>query len=297
MRTVTDVLREQVESFLLDAKTLFANYSVYVPHQPQYYSDTVYFVHMGTHYWGKLDVEGQRIASKLRVGYQRFADVLGVLLNAQDGSTIQQLKHGRYRVRQFIDQEGEHSYINGEAAYEGFKTEIYEQLGLLEKLHDGKEGEHIYVPDTNALIYNPRFDEWIFNESPIFTLVMMPTVLGELDKHKVNDRNQAVRDKAKQVISQVKDYRRRGNLAEGVTIRKGKISLRTTAVEPNFENTLSWLDKDNNDDRILAGFIEIMRQHIRCPVILVTADINLMNKADFAGLPCIEPPDQTSGSA
>src|SRR5262249_54595194 len=79
----------------------------------------------------------------------------------------------------------------------------------------------------------------------------------------------------------------------GVVIRKDKITLRTLAVEPNFGSSLSWLDRDNDDDRILAGFIEVMRQHPRCPVFLVTGDINLTNKADYAGLPCVPPPEPT----
>ena len=57
------------------------------------------------------------------------------------------------------------------------------------------------------------------------------------------------------------------------------------------DETLPWLKADNNDDRILAGFIEIMREHPRCQVILVTRDMNLQNKAEYAGLPFIEPPE------
>jgi hypothetical protein len=53
---------------------------------------------------------------------------------------------------------------------------------------------------------------------------------------------------------------------------------------------LSWLDPANDDDRILVGFIEVMRQYPRCLVFLVTGDINLANKADYAGLPCVPPP-------
>ncbi len=76
-----------------------------------------------------------------------------------------------------------------------------------------------------------------------------------------------------------------------MTVVRDKITVRSMAVEPDFEKTLPWLDKENDDDRILAGFIEAMRSHPRSPVVLVTADINLTNKADFAGLPCIEPPE------
>ncbi len=36
-----------------------------------------------------------------------------------------------------------------------------------------------------------------------------------------------------------------------------------------------------------------MHQHPRTPVILVTRDINLQNKAEYAGLPFVEPPDSS----
>ena len=37
-----------------------------------------------------------------------------------------------------------------------------------------------------------------------------------------------------------------------------------------------------------------MREHVRTAVILVTRDINLQNKAEYAGLPFVEPPDPVS---
>jgi hypothetical protein len=42
---------------------------------------------------------------------------------------------------------------------------------------------------------------------------------------------------------------------------------------------------------LLAGVIEVMRIRPRSPVLLVTRDINLQNKAEFADVPFIEPPD------
>ena len=55
-------------------------------------------------------------------------------------------------------------------------------------------------------------------------------------------------------------------------------------------NSLPWLQETNNDDRLLAYFLEIMRLHVRSTVILVTGDINLQNKAEYARLPFLEPP-------
>ncbi|MDQ3997680.1 MAG: PIN domain-containing protein [Gemmatimonadota bacterium] len=68
--------------------------------------------------------------------------------------------------------------------------------------------------------------------------------------------------------------------------------MKTIALEPRVEETLAWLDPYNDDDRILAALVEVKRQHPRTPVVLVTRDINLQNKAEYAGLPFIEPPDR-----
>jgi predicted ribonuclease YlaK len=57
--------------------------------------------------------------------------------------------------------------------------------------------------------------------------------------------------------------------------------------------SLPWLDAANRDDRFLASAIEIMRQHPRSAVTIVTRDINLQSKAELASIPFVEPPDPT----
>ena len=57
------------------------------------------------------------------------------------------------------------------------------------------------------------------------------------------------------------------------------------------EQTLEWLDPTSGDDRIIAGVIDAMRRFPRSTVVLVTADVNLQNKAAFASLPFVEPPE------
>lgn len=60
------------------------------------------------------------------------------------------------------------------------------------------------------------------------------------------------------------------------------------ASEPNFDKTLSWLDRDNNDDRIIASALEIQRDNPSSAVCLVTSDINLQNKTEMARLSYID---------
>ena len=68
------------------------------------------------------------------------------------------------------------------------------------------------------------------------------------------------------------------------------ITIKMVAKEPAFERTLSWLQKDNNDDRIIASSIEYQIDNPSHKVFLVTSDINLQNKAEMAKLPFFETP-------
>ena len=97
--------------------------------------------------------------------------------------------------------------------------------------------------------------------------------------------------KSEKLIRKIKEYRRRGKLNNGVPIIRDKIKLQTVAVEPDMHNTFSWLISDNNDDRILAGIVEVMRLHPRTSVYAVSTDINFQNKAEFSNIPFVEPPD------
>ena len=82
-----------------------------------------------------------------------------------------------------------------------------------------------------------------------------------------------------------------GRLADGAVVVTGVSNIIAIAVEPKMEASLPWLDPASKDDQILASVIEVMRMRPRSPVLLVTRDINLQNKAEFANMPFVEPPD------
>jgi predicted ribonuclease YlaK len=170
------------------------------------------------------------------------------------------------------------------------------QFNLLKNLYDPATGDVFCVPDTNALLYNPSLEKWGFDGVTSFTIVVPPTILSELDALKINHRNETVRQKAETLISQMKEYRRRGRLTEGVTLVNGKSTLLAIATEPNMQNSLPWLDSVNNDDRFLAVVIEVMRLRPRSVVFAVSRDINFQNKAEFARIPFVEPPEPVIAS-
>jgi predicted ribonuclease YlaK len=102
-------------------------------------------------------------------------------------------------------------------------------------------------------------------------------------------RNPDVREKAVKVIARIKGWRRQGSLLEGVTV-DGTITVIAVAEEPNMRQTLSWLDSENADDRVIAGILELHARHPAERVILVSGDINLQNKADAASIEVVDPP-------
>lgn len=148
----------------------------------------------------------------------------------------------------------------------------------------------ILVPDTNALIMCPDVSHFAESvEQSNYTVILISTVLKELDKLKRDHRDMDFRKKVDAVIRRIKGFRQQGNLREGITVNK-TVTVKMQAEEPNFDETLSWLDKENDDDRIIANILEIQRKEPSSMVILVTADINHQNKAEAANLPFVEPP-------
>jgi len=154
-----------------------------------------------------------------------------------------------------------------------------------------KEENIVLVPDTNALIIDSDFGDYKKIEKGTFTILLNPTVLSELDKLKINHRDEGFRTKIDSIIRKIKGLRSQGSLLNGVIVNQ-TITIRMSAKEPDFAHTLSWLYQNNNDDRIIAFTLECLRNNPAQKIILVTADINLQNKAEMAKLPYSEPPSK-----
>ena len=140
----------------------------------------------------------------------------------------------------------------------------------------------VLIPDTNAIAIEPdptRYRAVIADDS--FFFLLLPTVLSELDELKNNHRNPEFRGKVKKVITRIKGWRQQGSLLKGVTVDKS-ITVKALATEPDMLNTLTRLDRENRDDRIIARVLEVQSSYPNAQVILVTGDINLSNKADLA---------------
>ena len=247
---------------------------------------------MGASYaYPELTVEQKRLRSRLLERHRSHFAMARSLLLGQTQAVLETLVQNEKAVLEVVENEYLTWHSSTGEALNAVKLALHETNEALANLDDPAEGSVLLVPDTNALIASPALQSWSFADIPCFEVLLVPTLLGELDQLKMDHRNQAVRDKAQAVIRQVKEFGRRGNLTDGVPLVKGASTLRSFAKEPNVVEALPWLDPTVPDDRILASTVEAMRAHPRSTVLLVSGDINLQNKAAFAGIGFLEPPE------
>lgn len=235
------------------------------------------------HYWSELNASQKSIQINLKRDYNKISELLSLFFQNGPQDLSYKFEQADKAVRRWIEFESGW-FISTDKEKNKIKlrehfNELFELIDILD-VHNTQS--LILVPDTNSLIRNcdpNSYKNVISNEK--FSFVLIPTVLKELDELKILHRNEKVRDKAKKAITRIKGWRNQGSLIDGVTVNK-TITVQTIASEPDMTNTLSWLDKDNSDDRIVAKLLEIQIEFPASRVILVTGDINLQNKAEAA---------------
>jgi rRNA-processing protein FCF1 len=246
--------------------------------------------------WNTLDEAGRQVQANLLGEYRRFYSTIRVLLREHPDDTLQKMQEADGLILEFIQQNQTLFSDNRETHFARADGALTSMICLLDGLYGQSDERLMLVPDTNALIFNPAIEKWAFAGAPQFSIVFTSPVLSELDGLKINHRVETVRDKAEKVIRQLKEYRRRAEasgkrLVDGVDLVSGTSQVITLATEPRMQDSLPWLDPNNKDDQLLANVIEVMRTRPRSPVWLVTRDINLQNKAEYANVPFVEPPD------
>jgi hypothetical protein len=285
MRDLGDQVRLKLESLLLEHSSL---------HQWNRNNDGIVFISVyGDCFYGELGVSGRRRQASLLEEYRLFHALFETLLRHQPEDVLKRFSDSHTTILRTIEQQQTWCRTTEEANLRASDA-IVAQQELLEYLYDPAEGAMIYVPDTNALLYNPQIEKWEFEEGDKFVVALAPTVVSELDSLKINHRNEEVRKKSESIIRRLKELRRRGRLSEGVTLVSNKSDIMAISVEPDIGLSLPWLDPSNNDDRFLASVIELMRSRPRSIVIAVSRDLNLQNKAEFARVPFVEPPEPVS---
>lgn len=285
---MNELLKEKLQEFE-ERICKFLDEYIEITHIPS--SHDIGLVGFSDYEWGELSLKGKQIQTSIYKELNIFIELLEVILRDQPDKYLSQFDDAIEDIVLALLQNNQVWESNIGSVIENVKKNFKDIADVINNQYydDGKR--NIIVPDTNALLTNPNIEDWKFDKIKEFELILLPTVLQELDKLKINHRNQDLRDKATTLIKKIKEYRHRGKLTSGVKLRGNNI-IRAVAVEPKMDKTLSWLDPLNNDDRIVASFIEVCRENISASVILITSDINVQNKAEFSLLPFEEPPEK-----
>jgi PIN domain len=278
---------QQVEAFL-EASTI-----QYRPEDP----DSIVIQLWHDYRWGPLDNLGQQLQRRLLETWGPLMERIRLLLGGDPSATQQRLDDVNAFVTRWLDRPtGEFDFTIPKSipeAKERFRAELAPCFELLDSLGQSA-GATTVVPDTNVLIRSPDvagYDRVLGVTA--YTVVLIPPVLAELDALKVGRISPEVREKARKFSERIKEWRRRGELHRGVKVQ-GQVAVRTEGREPKVGASLSWLDPTVVDDRIIACVLEVQRRHPTDRVVLLTGDVNLLAKADMAGVPTADTPDPDS---
>lgn len=244
----------------------------------------------GDHFWTPLSAEGKQCQRSLANSIAQFSNIASAICFDFPTGDKQLMNRYLEELREAIDQNGTTWWKSKDEAISGFNTIASNIVSLFQTYFSPSSPNTLAICDTNALLANPDLENWTFDDIDHITIILTPAVLSELDSHKINHRNEAVRTKSNTLINKIKEYGRRGSLLNGVTVVKNRVSCRSFATEPNMAKSLPWLDAGNPDDRFLASTLEIIRQHCNSQIFIVTRDINMQNKAALACIPYVEPP-------
>lgn len=288
MQTLFQNINERVMSLVQDVEVLLNKHSRLLKMDSGGYGLLIVRVD-GDYKYGKLDEVGRRLQSKIISEFNKLESLLLVILREQAKESQRNLEKHLQKIRRTIEHECTHKASIEDVVHE-VNVAALKIVELTRSLYASSSDITILVPDTNALVFNPNIEAWKIPGSDIFKVVVVPVVFMELDQLKITHRNEDVRNKANKLIRKFQEYRRRGRLTDGVPIIKDKMYLQALAVEPDLDNSLPWLDKNNDDDRFIASAIEVFRKNPASPVTLLTSDINLQNKAEYAYIPCESPP-------
>ncbi|MCG3134077.1 MAG: hypothetical protein HMLKMBBP_01363 [Planctomycetes bacterium] len=244
------------------------------------------------HSFDDLGAAATRVQMDLLSEYRKWEE-LYVLLERRVPPGLQRVSQPtRKLITSWLERTGERWSVPATIAEakDAFRQAIDRLRTVLTFLAGTSPPKVIAAPDTNALTDQPDVASYrSVLGCDSFEVVLLPTILGELDELKVRARPE-YQPRVKDAIRRLKGWETQGDWLRGVTI-DGTISLRAEAREPNFDETVSWLDPTNNDDRFLAGVLELQRSEPNSCVVVVSSDLNLRNKAAALSLPRVVPPE------
>jgi hypothetical protein len=188
MQTVTNNLQEMADEIKETLQTLLLNHSSLYKWNIDDEGIRVFSV-SGDYAYRDLPDLGRQIQAKVLEMYRpkvlemyrQFNALLKTLLREPPSDVLKQLSEVETEIIRTIEQEQTWCKTTQEALAKATKA-LQTQTSLLKNLYDPSTGDIVYVPDTNALLYNPALEKWHFEGVASFALVFTPTILSELDE-------------------------------------------------------------------------------------------------------------------
>ncbi len=148
---------------------------------------------------------------------------------------------------------------------------------------------HVFI-DTNVALHYRRMDEIDWRQltgADKVVIVITPVFFRELDKQKVTNKSEKIRDRAKKTVKWLwKCYSEGSN-----SIRDG-VTLHIVTHEPEVDFKYHNLSNDVADDHLIASALDYHLQHdLDQPVFIATDDTGLKIKARD-GIKLLELPDK-----
>ena len=211
-------------------------------------------------YFDERSAEQKAVQLSLKREYDIAAEILKLLVRGGPDELVNELSEADTQFRSWLDFESWSIKLDPIKNGQQVLAALEPLNRILDVLDSTSKELVIVIPETNSLIADadPTSYRSIAGRDS-FVFLLLPTVLGELDKLKVEHRNPDVREKARKVIDRIKGWRLQGSLIKGVTVDKC-ITVRSVYREPDVKNSLSWLDPDNRDDRIIASVLSVQAE-------------------------------------
>jgi hypothetical protein len=233
--------------------------------------------------WPPLALNGKRIQSRLRKEYGKYYQLLHEVLR-HESNEVTDSSH--YSTSQIVTQVIERRNVSEPTKQRALSVAlraIDEQLARLNDVYSEHERLTL-VPDTNALYWNTDLETWRAPTRERFLIILTPTVIEELDRHKDDHSKKARRQKAAKLVRKIAEYRRRGSLVDGVTLVRGVSDIFAFPFTADPRAMFAWLPATGADDYVLAEAASVMRANPRAPTAIVTRDVNLQTRIEFARL-------------
>ncbi|MBP2636957.1 MAG: putative ATPase related to phosphate starvation-inducible protein PhoH [Firmicutes bacterium] len=247
------------------------------------YSDLIRWNHsrikisgLGDYQWDKLNAAGRDIQEQLLKAYNRLSEQIGFLATRLPSEQQRALEAASAKIVAVITQTGNSFSMDKEELFDNAVRALDLQLQIVSAAYEILDSQCLIIPDIAALVANPEIEEWKFEGIESFKLLLLPTIVNELDENTTNTMQ--VKNKIK---NKILEYAKQGNIAVGVNINGNNV-IKFAGNIKEIKETLPELDVHNQLDQLLAAYFEFVRTNPHSQVLLITNNPALQERARVA---------------